>query len=213
MQTGETLDFSSTERAGPRMFEALQQLGDPDKGVLIGIVDGLPDLECAPLQNAGVSVEQSMVPESPGAPNAHGTEICSLIFGRPPKALGLARGCSGLSLPIFFSDHDHGSPRPASQMDLARALTIAVERGVSIVNVSAGQKASTPEAGRHLEDALSLCDRHRVLVIAAAGNDGCACLHVPAASLSNGSSKSANHRRRARRLDCQRERRAKGVDA
>ena len=47
--------------------------------------------------------------------------------------------------------------------------------------MSAGQKASTPEAGRHLEDALSLCDRHRVLVIAAAGNDGCACLHVPAA--------------------------------
>ncbi|MEZ5874592.1 MAG: PatA/PatG family cyanobactin maturation protease [Hyphomicrobiales bacterium] len=163
------------------MLEALQQLGDPDTGVLIGIVDGLPDLECRALKTAGIAIEQSMVPEGSCAPNAHGTEICSLIFGAPPEALGLARGCSGLSLPIFFSDGDQATLGPASQMDLARALTIAVERGVSIINVSAGQKTSTPEAGRHLEDALSLCDRHGILVVAAAGNDGCACLHVQAA--------------------------------
>lgn len=66
-------------------------------------------------------------------------------------------------------------------MDIARALYVAADRGALIVNVSAGQRASTPEAIRHLEDALALCHRKRVLVVAAAGNDGCACLHVPAA--------------------------------
>ena len=66
-------------------------------------------------------------------------------------------------------------------MDIARALTIAVQRNVSIINVSAGQKTSTIEGGRHLEDALALCQKRRILVVGAAGNDGCACLHVPAA--------------------------------
>lgn len=162
------------------MLEALQKLGDADNRVLVGVIDGLPDLNCPALANANVSIEQSMLPVDPGTANAHGTEILSLILGNPPDALGLARGCSGLSLPIFFSD-DSETARPASQMDLARALTVAVERGASIVNVSAGQKTPTPEAGRHLEDALSLCERHGVLVVAAAGNDGCPCLHVPAA--------------------------------
>jgi subtilisin family serine protease len=67
-------------------------------------------------------------------------------------------------------------------MDIARALQMAAERGVAIVNVSAGQRSSTTEAGEHLEAALALCRRRRILVVAAAGNDGCACLHVPAAA-------------------------------
>jgi cyanobactin maturation PatA/PatG family protease len=66
-------------------------------------------------------------------------------------------------------------------MDMARALALAVERGVDIVNVSAGQKASSPEAARHLTDAVERCESERVLIVAAAGNDGCPCLHIPAA--------------------------------
>ena len=97
------------------------------------------------------------------------------------EGTGIAGGCAGLILPIFFSDTRRNQPGRASQMDIARALYIAAERGVAIANVSAGQKSATPEAVRHLEDALRLCERKRMLVVAAAGNDGCACLHVPAA--------------------------------
>jgi cyanobactin maturation PatA/PatG family protease len=163
------------------MIESLDSLGEPDKTVLIGIVDGIPDLNCVIFQSAALSIEQTMVPADHWTPDIHGTEIFSVIFGEGPDALGIAQGCSGISLPIFFS-RDAGPPFPAaSQMDLARALNIAAERGVSIVNVSAGQRTATPEAGRHLEDALSLCNQRRMLVVAATGNDCCACLHVPAA--------------------------------
>jgi len=161
-----------------RIQNALGQPGDGDAAVLIGILDGVPDLECDDFDGVALAVESSMLPGHAAEPDAHGTEVCSLILGR---RFGIAAGCSGLSLPIFFSDPRRNRPGRASQMDIARALYVAADRGAVIVNVSAGQKASTPEAVRHLEDALALCHEKRILVVAAAGNDGCACLHVPAA--------------------------------
>lgn len=160
------------------ILQALAETGSGDDAISIGIVDGLPDLNCGAFRDAKISIEKAMLPDSSGEPDIHGTEVCSLIFG---DDCGIAPGCRGLILPIFFADQRRSQPGRASQIDIARALYIAAGRGVAIVNVSAGQKTSTPEAVRHLEDALSLCHRKRILVIAAAGNDGCACLHVPAA--------------------------------
>jgi cyanobactin maturation PatA/PatG family protease len=71
--------------------------------------------------------------------------------------------------------------RPAGQLDLARAITAAVEAGADIVNISAGQKTDTLQASDYLEKAVDLCRKKGVLVVAAAGNDGCACQHIPAA--------------------------------
>ncbi|MDX0523532.1 PatA/PatG family cyanobactin maturation protease [Sinorhizobium medicae] len=143
----------------------------------MGIVDGIPDLTLPGF--AQIEVEMSMMLAGHDAPDAHGTEICSIFFDR---RMGLAKEASGVVLPIFFgAPNGHAATPRASQMDIARALTMAAERAVDIVNISAGQLSATPEAGRHLEDALQLCHRRRMLVVAAAGNDGCACLHVPAA--------------------------------
>lgn len=156
---------------------SLDALGTVSRGLLVGVIDGVPDLDCDGLRGADLSIEQTMLPAEAIVPDPHSTDVTLIIFGTDH---GLARGCSGLILPVFFPSP--GSPAPrASQLDIARGLYMAVERGAGIVNVSAGQKSSTEEAGRHLEDALALCDDRRVLVVAAAGNDGCACLHVPAA--------------------------------
>ena len=148
--------------------------------VRVAVIDGLPDLGPAALSQPRITIESSMVPDGFDHPDAHGTEVFSLIVGASGP-LALDCDIDALSLPIFFSDPDGLGPRAASQTDIARALTIAAERGADIVNVSAGQKSSTIEGGRHLEDALALCQARRMLVVAAAGNDGCACLHVPAA--------------------------------
>jgi len=159
----------------------LDPLGACDPDLRIGIVDGTPDLDLPDLADSAVSIEPTMRLATAAAPDAHGTEICSLLFGRQA---GIASGATGLVLPVFFGEpggQRTGQLPRATQMDIARALYMAVERGMDIVNVSAGQRASTPEAGRHLEDALDLCHRRGVLVVAAAGNDGCDCLHVPAA--------------------------------
>ncbi|MFM6763989.1 MAG: S8 family peptidase, partial [Dolichospermum sp.] len=67
-----------------------------------------------------------------------------------------------------------------SQLDLARAIEQAVNAGAHIINVSAGQLTDNGEAEGWLDRAVQLCKDHNVLIVAAAGNDGCECLHVPA---------------------------------
>ncbi len=56
----------------------------------------------------------------------------------------IAPGCSGVVLPIFFGSQE--AARPTSQLDLARAITFALEQGVAIINVSAGQRVIAPDA-------------------------------------------------------------------
>lgn len=159
---------------------ALRNAGPGLDSVKIGIVDGLPDLTHPALQQASLEVITSMVPEGSWAPDSHGTSVSSIIFGDGNSVRGIAPGCSGIVLPIFFGNQTEGRPKPASQLDLARAITLALENDVSIINISAGQKVATPEADTHLEQALQRSEERRVLVVAAVGNDGCACLHLPA---------------------------------
>jgi cyanobactin maturation PatA/PatG family protease len=149
--------------------------------VKLGVVDGLPDLCHPALRSARIDVLATMIPPGSAAADTHGTAVCSLIFGDHSPVNGLAPGCSGLILPLFLRRTTDEKLRPVSQMDLARALAFGLEHGVSIFNISAGQKSATAEADAHLEQALQHCVDRRVLVVAAAGNEGCACIHLPAA--------------------------------
>jgi cyanobactin maturation PatA/PatG family protease len=152
--------------------------GAPD--VTVALVGGLPDRSHPALRDARLGVVAAMVPDSANAPDGHGTQICSVIFGNGDGVVGLAPNCTGLALPIFFGRAD-GGIHPASQIDLARAIAFALERGADIINVSAGQKTDAAEAETHLAQALARCRANGALVVAAAGNDGCACIHLPAA--------------------------------
>jgi cyanobactin maturation PatA/PatG family protease len=113
-----------------------------------------------------------------GRMSAHGTRIASMIFGRHGCGMrGLAPGCSGF-LGQIFSDQRWG---PASQRDLARMIEQAVEAGAHIINISGAELSPSGVADPILADAVRLCRDRRVLIVAAAGNDACHCLHVPAA--------------------------------
>jgi cyanobactin maturation PatA/PatG family protease len=117
-------------------------------------------------------------PAGAGEMSAHGTHVASVIFGRPDSAVpGIAPQCKGLLLPVFRDP----PARRLSQLDLGRAIEQAVQEGAHVINVSGGQQSPTNEAEGILTRALKLCEDNNVLVIAAAGNDGCECLHVPAA--------------------------------
>jgi cyanobactin maturation PatA/PatG family protease len=50
-----------------------------------------------------------------------------------------------------------------------------------VINLSGGQLTDAGEAEGWLENAVRLCEERNILLVAAAGNDGCECLHVPAA--------------------------------
>ena len=117
---------------------------------------------------------------SPGPAISHGTHIASILFGQPfGSFVGLIPRCRGLIIPVFFDDGDRVSR--VSQLDLANAILAALEAGAQFINISAGELAHNSDAQPALVDALDKCISAGTLVLAAAGNDGCECLHFPAA--------------------------------
>jgi hypothetical protein len=110
--------------------------------------------------------------------SAHGTHVASMILGQSDGPIrGIAPGCHGFVAPIF-ADNGQG---PASQLDLARAINQAVEAGAHVINISGGELSNIGAADPMLMNAVRFCNDEGALIVAAAGNDSCRCLHVPAA--------------------------------
>lgn len=166
----------------PGIQELWQEtLGDPD--ICIAILDGPADLAHPTLRGAQLSQLATLASGTVdcGAACRHGTHLASVIFGRHDGPVhGIAPCCRGVIVPIFESAAGD-ELRACSQLDLARALGQAVQDGARVINVSGGEFAPAGTAHPILADAVADCARHGVLIVAATGNDGCACLHVPAA--------------------------------
>jgi cyanobactin maturation PatA/PatG family protease len=164
------------------MWTGLEELTDETRGdprVSVALLDGLVDTNHPCFQGANLEILSTLVQDRgpAGGMAAHGTHIASLLFGQPGSPIeGVAPGCRGLIIPVFSDDRRH-----LPQMDLARAITQAVEAGAHLINISGGQKVEGAEADDFLAKAVRLCEERGVLIVAAAGNDGCDCLHVPAA--------------------------------
>ena len=160
-------------------------LGAGDRSIKIAILDGVVDIRHPSLAGAQIDLVASMTVAGAGSgggqAGAHGTHVASIIFGQPGSGVaGIAPRCSGLAIPIF-SDHPQ-QPIACSQLDLARAISLAVDRGAHVINISGGQLTKSAQPEPLLANVLERCAKANVLVVAAAGNDGCDCLHVPAAS-------------------------------
>jgi cyanobactin maturation PatA/PatG family protease len=159
-----------------------ETLGDPR--VAIGVLDGPVDVAHPAFAQANLElVDAGIAPVAREGPAAeHGTHVASVIFARhgPGPLRGIAPSCRGVIIPVF-ADGPGGTIRPASQFDLARAIDLAMTRGVSVISISGGQFRPSGAAHPTLEDSVRECHRRGILIVAAAGNEGCECLHVPAA--------------------------------
>ncbi len=158
-----------------------ETLGDP--AVCIAVLDGPVDLSHPSLKGANLTSGETLVPGATdlGPACRHGTHVASVIFGRHGGPVpGVVPRCRGVVLPIFQSLGEQ-SFQACSQLDLARVITQAVQQGAHVVNISGGQFSPSGTAHPLLADVVRDCARRGVLIVAAAGNDGCACLHVPAA--------------------------------
>jgi len=156
-------------------------LGDPR--ICIAVLDGSVDQSHPCFEGANLTQLQTLVSgfAKSGSAAQHGTHVTSIIFGQPSSFVpGIAPGCRGLIVPVF-ADGQEESLAPCSQLDLARAITQAVQQGANVINISGGQLAASAESDPLLANAVRLCRENNVLIVAAAGNDGCDCLHVPAA--------------------------------
>jgi cyanobactin maturation PatA/PatG family protease len=154
-----------------------------ESSICIAILDGPVDQSHPSLAFAHLGRQESLVSgiADQGPSSRHGTHITSIIFGQdggPVK--GVAPNCRGLIIPIFKDDSD-GSIAPCSQVDLARAISQAVQGGAHIINISGGEWTPTGSAHSLLADAVRDCADRGVLIVAAAGNQGCECLHIPGA--------------------------------
>jgi cyanobactin maturation PatA/PatG family protease len=150
-----------------------------DAEICVAIIDGPIDMSHRAFAGANLERARGAWPEEPidGPLGRHGTQVASVIFGQHGGPVtGVAPECRGISAP-GFSDRR----RRNSQLELARAIETAVECGAHIINISGGELTPGGEAGGLLERAVRLCAQRSVLIVAAAGNDGCFCDHVPAA--------------------------------
>ena len=154
-----------------------QTLGNSE--IYVAVLDGLFDRshDCflgADLTQLPTLVDPTPIPDGPMY--QHGTHITSVIFGQHGSSVeGIAPQCKGLIIPMF-SDKNR-----LSQLDVARAIEQAVQAGAHIINISGGEFSDYGEANDFLRQAVSLCQQKNVLIVAAAGNNACDCLHVPAA--------------------------------
>jgi len=154
-----------------------QTLGD--QRICVAVVDGPVDTSHPSLVEANVSRARGAWPDEGHEGNMarHGTQVASVLFGQHSGPVpGLAPECRGVSSPAF-SDRR----RRNSQLEMARAIETAVEAGAHIINISGGELNRSGKADDLLDRAVALCAERNVLIVAAAGNEGCFCHHVPAA--------------------------------
>ena len=157
-----------------------ESLGDPR--ICVAVLDGPVDLSHPSLATANITQIETLVSgiADQGPASQHGTHIASIIFGQhhgPVK--GIAPHCRGLIIPVF-KDDGAGSIA-CSQLDLARAISVAIQEDAHIINISGGELTISGTAHPILTDAVRDCSNRGVLIVAAAGNEGCDCLHIPGA--------------------------------
>ena len=119
------------------------------------------------------------MPPDRGGPDAHGTAVCSIIFGRSDAVRGLAPDCRGLALPIFFRKGSDPETRPVCN-SIWRAPSASASSAASRSSTSVPVRSRDGRARLGIEQTLEAAIARRVLLVAAAGNDGCAFIHLPA---------------------------------
>jgi hypothetical protein len=177
---GDRLGTSQTGQLAVEHIPGLTKLWAATRGapeIHVAILDAPVDRTNPCL--AAARIDQAWLGEQTHC-SSHGTEVASVIFGQHDSAVrGIAPGCRGISIPIYECDPVR-SPA-TNQVQLARAIHEALAAGAHVINVSAGQLVPSGIAEPELAAAVRACASAGVLIIAAVGNDGCDCLHVPAA--------------------------------
>ncbi|HTT48279.1 MAG TPA: S8 family serine peptidase [Pseudolabrys sp.] len=163
-------------------IQALQDsVSGGDPSIRIAIIDGPVDLTHPSLSGARVTADGASRDLVSPVRSEHGTHVASVIVGQSGSPVtGIAPNCTAVVYSIYRESAD-GELEPSSQATLALAINQAVADGADIINISSGQLTPTGQAQHILTDAARGAAQAGALIVAAAGNDGCRCLQVPAA--------------------------------
>ncbi|CAJ9066230.1 peptidase S8/S53 subtilisin kexin sedolisin [Burkholderia pseudomallei] len=152
-----------------------------EQSVCIAVLDGSVDIKHSCFSGSSIKQLDYDEPLSNSRKSPHGTHVASIIFGRG-QVNGISPNCSGLFIKIF-NDTGNEKFKLCSQSYLAHSINTAILNGANIITISGGQlsQSNTNESDPLLIKAIENCTQNNILVIAAAGNDGCPCIHTPAA--------------------------------
>jgi subtilisin family serine protease len=146
-------------------------------GVRVGLVDGPvatghPDLAGARITAVEDGAGAACMRVGSDACE-HGTFVAGILVSRRGSgAPAICPGCTLLVRPVFREATDARELQAASAGELAQAIVDCVDRGASLVNVSAATAMPSTRGERSLHDALDHAAANGSLVIAAAGNQG-----------------------------------------
>ena len=156
-------------------------LGHP--GIRIAILDGPVDYSHPCFSDASITeaIPGGLVERPKTLNSAHGTHVASIILGQHQGPVrGVVPGCSAVVIPVY-GEEANGELIACSQMDLARSISQALQEGANIINISGGELTHSGKADPFIKSVVEQCAASNVLIVAATGNEGCECLHVPAA--------------------------------
>jgi subtilisin family serine protease len=92
---------------------------------------------------------------------------------RGADAPAICPECTLLVRPIFSESSEQNPAMPsAAPEELAAAIIDCVDARVKVINLSAALVQPSVKGQRRLEEALDYAARHRVIIVAAAGNQG-----------------------------------------
>jgi cyanobactin maturation PatA/PatG family protease len=142
-----------------------------DARICVAVLDGPVDISHPAFAAANLTPIEGLISNRDlrGPAARHGTHVASVIFGRHGSAVtGIAPGCRGLIIPVF-ANGDGGTIAACSQLDLARAISLAIEHGANIINISGGEIADSGAAHPMLARVIRDADARGVLIVAACG--------------------------------------------
>lgn len=103
--------------------------------------------------------------------SSHGTHVASIAsayFEDQPELNGIAPGAQIISMQIG----DNRVEGMETGTALIRAMKIAIERGVDVINLSYGESAKWCNSGRIIEMMHKVVTEHNIIFLSSAGNNG-----------------------------------------
>jgi type VII secretion-associated serine protease mycosin len=139
------------------------------KGVRVGVIDTGVDVDNKQLTGAVDKGGKSLVKGKPTQDEVgHGTKVAGIIAARPTSGSGFY----GLAPQATIVPFKQTSEEKAGTAEsLAKAISLAVDAGVKIINISQGTDAPPSELGT-LKTAILKAAQANVLIVASAGNGG-----------------------------------------
>lgn len=160
------LNCSVTRCYGHRLIGWSKTLAACGKGLKIGILDTGVDVNHPSLRAGAVTSVSFVAPPARASSTQHGTAILSLLAGNDTEGFaGLLPQAQFFAADVFHIGEDGNIA--ADAVAIARGLAWLAGRGVSVVNAS----LAGPE-NRLIERVVSAALARKIVVVAAAGNDG-----------------------------------------